>query len=68
MPAVVSCQCGARVRLPESGTDVAVRCPRCKGIHLGRVKPGWEPGGKRRTPCGTVIVVIRSRYVPEVAA
>jgi Prokaryotic RING finger family 1 len=29
MSAVVSCQCGARVRLPES-TDLAVRCPRCK--------------------------------------
>jgi hypothetical protein len=30
MPAVVSCQCGARVRLPESRTGLAVRCPRCK--------------------------------------
>lgn len=29
MPAVVSCQCGARVRLPESA-GLAVRCPRCK--------------------------------------
>lgn len=30
MPAVVSCQCGARVRLPESAASVAARCPRCK--------------------------------------
>jgi Prokaryotic RING finger family 1 len=30
MPAVVSCQCGARVRLPESPSGLAVRCPRCK--------------------------------------
>ena len=30
MPAVVSCQCGARVRLPEMHTGLAVRCPRCK--------------------------------------
>ncbi len=30
MPAVVSCQCGARVRVPESPTGLAVRCPRCK--------------------------------------
>ena len=30
MPAVVSCQCGARVRLPESPAGLAARCPRCK--------------------------------------
>lgn len=30
MPAVVSCQCGARVRLPDVPTGLAVRCPRCK--------------------------------------
>lgn len=30
MPAVVSCQCGARVRLPESSPGLAIRCPRCK--------------------------------------
>jgi hypothetical protein len=30
MPAVVSCHCGARVRLPESHVGLAVRCPRCK--------------------------------------
>jgi len=30
MPAVVSCQCGARVRVPESPTGLAIRCPRCK--------------------------------------
>jgi hypothetical protein len=30
MADIVTCQCGARVRLPESRTGVAVRCPRCK--------------------------------------
>ncbi len=30
MPAVVSCQCGARVRVPDAPAAVAARCPRCK--------------------------------------
>jgi Prokaryotic RING finger family 1 len=30
MPAVVSCECGARVRLPETRPGLAIRCPRCK--------------------------------------
>lgn len=31
MPAVVSCHCGARVRVPESARPgLAMRCPRCK--------------------------------------
>ncbi len=30
MAAVVSCQCGVRVRIPESNTGLSVRCPRCK--------------------------------------
>ncbi len=30
MPAVVSCQCGARVRLPDLRPGLSVRCPRCK--------------------------------------
>lgn len=30
MSAVVSCQCGARVRLPETPSGLAARCPRCK--------------------------------------
>lgn len=30
MSAVVSCECGAQVRLPEGVGGVAVRCPRCK--------------------------------------
>ncbi len=30
MSAVVSCECGARVRMPEGAVGVAVRCPRCK--------------------------------------
>lgn len=30
MPAVVSCPCGARVRLPDAPAALAARCPRCK--------------------------------------
>ena len=40
MPAVVSCQCGARVRVPESPTGLALRCPRCKAE---LVVPGAGP-------------------------
>lgn len=47
---------------------LSIRCPRCGGVHMGRVRPGTEAAGKRRTPCGTVVVVIRSRYAPEVTA
>ncbi len=30
MPDVVSCQCGARVRMPELRPGLSVRCPKCK--------------------------------------
>jgi hypothetical protein len=30
MPAIVSCTCGARVRLPETTQGRAFRCPKCK--------------------------------------
>lgn len=32
MPTVVPCTCGARIRLPESHSGQAVRCPRCKTV------------------------------------
>lgn len=41
---------------------LSIRCPHCAGVHLGRVRPGTEPGGVRRTPCGKVWVVVRRRY------
>jgi hypothetical protein len=41
---------------------LSIRCPRWRGIHIGRVSPGTKPDGKRRTPCGPVIVTIRRRY------
>ena len=41
---------------------LSIRCPRCGGVHLARLRPGSEPGGRRRTPCGTVWVVVRRRY------
>lgn len=41
---------------------LSIRCPRCGGVHLARLRPGAEPGGRRRTPCGTVWVIVRSRY------
>jgi hypothetical protein len=47
---------------------LSIRCPFCKGIHLGRVRPGTEPGGPRRTPCGMVFVVVRRTYSPRAAA
>jgi hypothetical protein len=47
---------------------LSIRCPRCGGVHLGRVRPGTEPGGPRRTPCGVVFVVIRRTYAPKAAA
>jgi hypothetical protein len=30
MPTLISCTCGARVKLPEDRTNRAFRCPRCK--------------------------------------
>jgi hypothetical protein len=30
MPALVSCTCGARVKLPEVRSNLALRCPKCK--------------------------------------
>ena len=30
MPAVVSCTCGAKIKLPERRSNQALRCPRCK--------------------------------------
>jgi hypothetical protein len=45
-----------------------IRCPRCRGVHLGRVRPGTKPGGVRRTPCGVVEVVIRRTYRASGAA
>lgn len=41
---------------------LSVRCPICLGVHLQRLRPGAEPGGLRRTPCGTLWVVVRRRY------
>jgi hypothetical protein len=41
---------------------LSIRCPYCSGVHLGRVRPGKSVGGKRRTTCGTVIVIVRRRY------
>lgn len=43
-------------------TWLSIRCPRCGGVHLARLRPGAEPGGRRRTPCGTVWVVVRSQF------
>jgi len=47
---------------------LSIRCPYCKGLHLGRIRPGIEPGGPRRTPCGMVFVVVRRTYSPKAAA
>jgi hypothetical protein len=50
---------------PVSGRGqeaLSIRCPYCSGVHLGRLRPGAEPGGPRRTPCGMVWVVVRRVY------
>ena len=52
---------------PVSGRDrdwLSIRCPRCGGVHLARLRPGALPDGPRRTPCGKVFVVIRGTYAP----
>lgn len=53
---------------PVSGRGraaLSIRCPICGGVHLGRLRPGTDPDGKRRTPCGTVQVRVRRRYAPR---
>jgi predicted RNA-binding Zn-ribbon protein involved in translation (DUF1610 family) len=37
MPAVVTCQCGARVRLPDDPSGRVFRCPKCKAEMLATV-------------------------------
>jgi Prokaryotic RING finger family 1 len=32
MANVVACTCGARIRLPETGSGQSLRCPRCKAV------------------------------------
>ena len=32
MPDVVACVCGARIRLPDTASGQALRCPRCKAV------------------------------------
>src|SRR5438876_640505 len=31
MPSILSCSCGARLRVPEGSSGKLFRCPRCKG-------------------------------------
>src|SRR6516162_9096544 len=40
MSTLVSCTCGARIKLPETRPDTAMRCPRCK---TELVLPGQGP-------------------------
>jgi hypothetical protein len=47
---------------------LSLRCPHCGGIHLARLRPGAEPGGPRRTPCGMVFVVVLRAYSPRAEA
>jgi hypothetical protein len=47
---------------------LAIRCPRCGGTHLGRVREDCEPGGLRHTPCGRVRVVVKRVYSAREAA
>jgi len=54
----------ARAPMPRNARGgPRIRCPLCQRVHLGRLRPGADPrGGRRRTPCGMVWVVVRRRY------
>jgi len=41
---------------------LSIRCPRCGGVHLGRVRSESQAAGLRRTSCGTVWVIVRQTY------
>jgi hypothetical protein len=41
---------------------LSVRCPRCRGVHLARVRDAAQAPGPRRIPCGLVRVIIRRTY------
>ena len=43
-----------------------IRCPYCRGTHLGRVREEIKAGGNRRVSCGPVQVVVRRVYRPAV--
>jgi hypothetical protein len=40
MSTVISCTCGAKIKLPESRPDQALRCPRCKTVLIAAGQPG----------------------------
>jgi predicted RNA-binding Zn-ribbon protein involved in translation (DUF1610 family) len=63
MPTIVTCSCGARVRLPEESVGKAFRCPRCRREFLAsaenrmlRFSEVAEPSGAGTCPiCQTAI-------------
>src|SRR4051812_32699086 len=50
MPETVTCQCGARVRLPEGGGGRSFRCPRCKTELVARPVPSIITGATAAIP------------------
>lgn len=47
---------------------LSIRCPKCRGVHLGRVRDESEAAGARRTTCGFLWVIVRRTYRSGVAA
>ena len=47
---------------------LSIRCPYCRGTHLGRVRDETKAAGNRRVSCGPVQVIVRSTYRPSVAS
>jgi hypothetical protein len=41
---------------------LSIRCPWCRGVHLGRVRDERLAAGPRRTTCGPVLVIVRRVY------
>jgi hypothetical protein len=41
---------------------LSIRCPYCRGVHLGRVRHGAQADGPKRIRCGMVMVVVRRTY------
>lgn len=47
---------------------LSIRCPKCCGVHLGRVRDEAEARGARRTTCGVFWVIVRRTYRSGVTA
>ena len=66
MSSVVSCNCGARIKLPESPTGAVLRCPRCKAeLVLGRRRPHRHARPGRSQDAGRHLPDLPVGHQPE---